>query len=188
MSLSAYGLMHIQQALDITGQKREAMIAESAYYRALNHGFRTDPLQDWLEAETEIDQMLQQQFIQKFQAEVMQRIQELEKESERHLKDLFKMYTDLLWIQQGPSGSQDLNEFDMIKKVKQFIGPLLRPVSNDAREIAEVITPALVPLSLTETLPLPFLPVFFAVMSIIVSRFGIERFYSDTVKSEPYGQ
>ena len=39
--------------------QRDGMIAEAAYFRAENRGFAEgDPVQDWLEAEREIDGML----------------------------------------------------------------------------------------------------------------------------------
>jgi len=40
-------------------EQRDYMIAEAAYYRAEKRGFDSgDPMQDWLEAEREIDCML----------------------------------------------------------------------------------------------------------------------------------
>ena len=43
----------------VTPEERRRMIAESAYYRAESRGFHGDQTdQDWLEAESEIDQML----------------------------------------------------------------------------------------------------------------------------------
>jgi hypothetical protein len=42
----------------ITPEKRHHMIAVAAYFRAKRRGFQGGcPLQDWLEAECEIDQM-----------------------------------------------------------------------------------------------------------------------------------
>ncbi len=38
--------------------QRESMIREAAYYRAESRGFCSDPQQDWLEAEEEIDRQL----------------------------------------------------------------------------------------------------------------------------------
>ncbi len=41
----------------LTGELRQQMIAEAAYYRALQRGFDGgDPNEDWLAAEREIDQ------------------------------------------------------------------------------------------------------------------------------------
>lgn len=38
-----------------TAEERHRMIAEAAYLRAEARGFRGDPLEDWLQAEAEID-------------------------------------------------------------------------------------------------------------------------------------
>jgi hypothetical protein len=46
-------------AAGITPAQRNRMIAEAAYYRAERRGFQGgDPVQDWLEAETEINRIL----------------------------------------------------------------------------------------------------------------------------------
>ncbi len=43
----------------ISEQDRRRMIAEAAYYRALKRGFQDgDPVQDWLEAEREVERLL----------------------------------------------------------------------------------------------------------------------------------
>ncbi len=43
----------------VSAKERERMIAEAAYYRALERGFAAaDPLDDWLAAEREIDRAL----------------------------------------------------------------------------------------------------------------------------------
>lgn len=48
-------------AAAITTERRHQMIAIAAYYRAERRAFRDgDALADWLEAETEIDHMLEQ--------------------------------------------------------------------------------------------------------------------------------
>lgn len=44
----------------ITPEQRYQMIAEAAYYRAERQGFCGNPAQDWLDAEAEIDRLLQQ--------------------------------------------------------------------------------------------------------------------------------
>lgn len=50
------------RAVPISTEKREAMIAEAAYYRAENRGFiGGDPAADWLSAEVEIDAWLARQ-------------------------------------------------------------------------------------------------------------------------------
>jgi hypothetical protein len=51
-----------QTILSITPEQRYQMIAEAAYYRAERRGFIIgDTAQDWLDAEVEIDRILQQQ-------------------------------------------------------------------------------------------------------------------------------
>ena len=46
-------------ATGITSAQRNRMIAEAAYYRAEHRGFQGgDPVQDWLEAEAEINRIL----------------------------------------------------------------------------------------------------------------------------------
>jgi hypothetical protein len=43
----------------VSAEERERMIAEAAYFKAENRGFRDgDPIQDWIEAETEINAVL----------------------------------------------------------------------------------------------------------------------------------
>ncbi|MBI5751720.1 MAG: DUF2934 domain-containing protein [Hydrogenophilales bacterium] len=49
--------------MSITPEQRYQMIAEAAYYHAERRGFIIgDTAQDWLDAEVEIDRILQQQF------------------------------------------------------------------------------------------------------------------------------
>ena len=48
-------------ATECCGDRRQSMIAEAAYYRAERRGFcgnADDPLNDWLEAEAEIERAL----------------------------------------------------------------------------------------------------------------------------------
>ena len=48
-----------ERGVAVTPEERLRMIAESAYFRAERRGFHGgQPDQDWLEAESEIDQML----------------------------------------------------------------------------------------------------------------------------------
>ena len=43
----------------ITASEREQLIAEAAYYRAERRGFQGgDPVQDWIEAEAEVERTL----------------------------------------------------------------------------------------------------------------------------------
>jgi len=43
----------------ITASEREQLIAEAAYYRAERRGFQGgDPMQDWIEAEAEVERTL----------------------------------------------------------------------------------------------------------------------------------
>ena len=51
-----------QKSMSITPEQRYQMIAEAAYYHAERRGFIiSDTAQDWLDAEVEIDRILQQQ-------------------------------------------------------------------------------------------------------------------------------
>ena len=47
-----------QPALEVTPDERRQYIAEAAYYRAERSGFRSNPEEDWLAAEAEIDAWL----------------------------------------------------------------------------------------------------------------------------------
>jgi hypothetical protein len=42
----------------ISQEQRRELIAKAAYLRAEKHGFNTDPVDDWLTAEVEVDKML----------------------------------------------------------------------------------------------------------------------------------
>jgi len=43
----------------ITEEQRQALVAERAYFKAERRGFRGgDPLQDWVEAESEVDALI----------------------------------------------------------------------------------------------------------------------------------
>ncbi len=54
-----------QRAMSVTPEQRYQMIAEAAYYHAERRGFIVgDTAQDWLDAEVEIDRILQQQLSQ----------------------------------------------------------------------------------------------------------------------------
>lgn len=50
-----------QEKIDVTPEERNRMIAEAAYFRAAERNFfMGDAMQDWLAAELQIDQILQQ--------------------------------------------------------------------------------------------------------------------------------
>ena len=45
--------------MNITDEQRESMIAEAAYYIAEHRGFQGgDPIQDWLQAEEEVEHQM----------------------------------------------------------------------------------------------------------------------------------
>ena len=51
----------LSKAIKISAADRQKMIAEAAYYRAEKRGFQAgDPIEDWLAAENEVDQTLNQ--------------------------------------------------------------------------------------------------------------------------------
>jgi hypothetical protein len=55
------GEQHMSEAPAMDPERRDRLIAEAAYYRAEHRGFVDgDPLQDWLEAEREVDAALHQ--------------------------------------------------------------------------------------------------------------------------------
>jgi len=48
------------EVADVSPEERNRMIAEAAYYRAEQHGFNPeDQIQNWLEAEKDVDAMLE---------------------------------------------------------------------------------------------------------------------------------
>ena len=52
-------VIRAHKSSDVTADRRLMMIAEAAYYRAERRGFRNgDAVSDWLEAEAEIDRLL----------------------------------------------------------------------------------------------------------------------------------
>ena len=46
------------KAMIVTGEQRYRMVAEAAYYRAERNQFKSDPLRDWIEAESDIATLL----------------------------------------------------------------------------------------------------------------------------------
>lgn len=51
--------MNNQENRTVSTEQRHSMIAEAAYYCSEHHGFQSsDPIADWVEAETEIEVML----------------------------------------------------------------------------------------------------------------------------------
>ncbi len=46
------------RARGLAAEERRCLIAEAAYLRAERSGFRSDPMQDWLDAEGEVDALL----------------------------------------------------------------------------------------------------------------------------------
>jgi hypothetical protein len=65
---------------------------------------------------------------------------------------------------------------------RQYICAALRSVSDDAFEIAKVITPVLVPLALTGTIPIPPDPMIVAAIAVAVARVGTSTFCGDYAK------
>lgn len=49
--------------VQVTSQQRHELIAEAAYLRAEQRGFQSDPTEDWLLAEQEIDEQLSEHAI-----------------------------------------------------------------------------------------------------------------------------
>ena len=42
----------------LSDEQRYRMVAEAAYYRAESNQFKSDPLRDWIDAESDIDKLL----------------------------------------------------------------------------------------------------------------------------------
>ena len=48
----------VGKAMTISDEQRYRMVAEAAYYRAETNHFKSDPLRDWIEAESDIAALL----------------------------------------------------------------------------------------------------------------------------------
>ena len=46
------------KAIVLTDEQRYRMVAEAAYYRAESNQFKSDPLRDWIDAESDIEKLL----------------------------------------------------------------------------------------------------------------------------------
>lgn len=46
------------KAMTVSAEQRYRMVAEAAYYRAETNHFKSDPLRDWIEAESDITTLL----------------------------------------------------------------------------------------------------------------------------------
>ena len=46
------------KAMNVTAEQRYRMVAEAAYYRAESNQFKSDPVRDWIEAESDIAALL----------------------------------------------------------------------------------------------------------------------------------
>jgi hypothetical protein len=63
--------------------------------------------------------------------------------------------------------------------IRRRICAALKSVSQDAHEIAKVLTPVFVPLILTRTIPIPLEPLIISHIAVIVSRMGIAALCAD---------
>lgn len=59
------------------------------------------------------------------------------------------------------------------KDIRKYLCPVLKSVSDDAFEIAKLITPILLSLSLAGTVAIPLSPILFANLAIVISKTGI---------------
>ena len=48
----------VNKAMTVTDEQRYRMVAEAAYYRAESNQFKSDPLRDWIDAESDISALL----------------------------------------------------------------------------------------------------------------------------------
>ena len=65
------------------------------------------------------------------------------------------------------------------EEVRQHLCPSLPNVESDVRQIAKVVTSALVPLALTKTISIPLDPLFFAFLSQELARIGVAKYCAD---------
>ena len=70
------------------------------------------------------------------------------------------------------------------KDIRAYICPPLQSLSNDAYDIAKVITPILIPLVLAGTLAIPLQPLIFSHISLILARMGVAALCEDYNKKK----
>lgn len=95
----------------------------------------------------------------------------------------------IIWHKLPMETGGDKNIEGVIKseKLLKYLCPALRSVSDDAFEIAKVITPILLSLAIVGTISLPLAPTLFASIAIFISKMGIAAFcvdYPSTKDSE----
>lgn len=81
----------------------------------------------------------------------------------------------IIWHKSPMETGEDKNIRDVIKKEKllKYLCPALRSASDDAFEIAKVITPILLSLAIVGTIVLPLAPSIFASIAVFISKMGI---------------
>jgi hypothetical protein len=62
---------------------------------------------------------------------------------------------------------------------RKYICPALQTVTNDAHDIAKIITPILIPLILAKTISIPLEPIIFAQVALIIARMGVASLCED---------
>lgn len=104
----------------------------------------------------------------------------------------------LAWIDAliRPKAREVVEELDSTDKVAQevvkrpevwrHLCPALESASDDAFEIAKIITPVLVTLVLAGNLSIPLEPVLFATISIVIARMGIASLCVDFEKEKEH--
>lgn len=65
------------------------------------------------------------------------------------------------------------------KDIRKYLCPALQTASNDAYDIAKIITPILIPLILAGTIAIPLQPILFSHLAITIARMGIASLCDD---------
>jgi hypothetical protein len=74
---------------------------------------------------------------------------------------------------QQKSTPEQARELTVKEDIRKYLCPALKSVSDDAFEIAKVITPILLSLSLAGTIVLPLAPMLFANLAVVISKMGV---------------
>jgi hypothetical protein len=80
--------------------------------------------------------------------------------------------------------AQQAEELVKRKDIRARLCPALTTASDDAFEIAKIITPILVPLGLAGTIALPLTPLFIAAGALVIARIGISALCADYPKKD----
>ena len=65
------------------------------------------------------------------------------------------------------------------RDVRKYLCPALQTASNDAYDIAKIITPILIPFILAGTIAIPLQPLLFSHLALSIARMGIASLCDD---------